>query len=166
MESRNAAELRDSRDEKRFRLSELPLLRRYIPSAVFKQIECGTLTYVNEMRLISTIFISGSGVDVSTDEGSRAAQDLMAEVQRCCYAHEGTLNKYLVDDKGMLFLLVFGLPPMVHTDDATRAVLACLDMVEIFRRFGLTGRFGVTTGRNYCGLVGRHCDRCFIVVAA
>jgi len=151
---RNAAELRDSRDEKRFRLSELPLLRRYIPSAVFKQIECGTLTYVNEMRLISTIFISGSGVDVSTDEGSRAAQDLMAEVQRCCYAHEGTLNKYLVDDKGMLFLLVFGLPPMVHTDDATRAVLACLDMVEIFRRFGLTGRFGVTTGRNYCGLVG------------
>jgi class 3 adenylate cyclase len=151
---RNAAMERDSRNEMRFALAELPVLRRYIPSSVFKQIEGGTLTYVNEMRNIATIFISGSGVDVSTDEGSRVAQDLMSGVQRCCYAHEGTLNKYLVDDKGMLFLLVYGLPPMVHTDDPSRAVLACLDIVEVFRRLGLVGRCGVTTGRNYCGVVG------------
>merc|ERR1719379_1159411 len=54
----------------------------------------------------------------------------------------------------MLFLLVYGLPPLVHMDDPTRAVLACLDMVEVFKRLGLVGRFGVTTGRNYCGVVG------------
>lgn len=151
---RNAALERDARADHRLQLSELSLLRRYIPSSVFKQIEGGTLTYVNEMRNISTIFISGSGVDVSTDSGSRLAQELMSAVQRACYAHEGTLNKYLVDDKGMLFLLVYGLPPMVHTDDPARAVLACMDMVEVFRRLSLVGRFGVTTGRNYCGVVG------------
>jgi class 3 adenylate cyclase len=152
---RNAAVERDAREENyKFQLSELPALRMYIPSAVFKQIEGGTLTYVNEMRNIATIFISGSGVDVSTDEGSKVAQDLMSGVQLCCYAHEGTLNKYLVDDKGMLFLLVYGLPPMVHTDDPSRAVLACLDIIEVFRRLGLVGRCGVTTGRNYCGVVG------------
>lgn len=151
---RNAAIERDLRGEVKFKLTELPVLRYYIPSAVFKQIEGGTLTYVNEMRNISTIFINGSGVDVSTEEGSKVAQELMSGVQRCCYAHEGTLNKYLVDDKGMLFLLVYGLPPMVHTDDPSRAVLACLDIVEIFRRLGLEGRCGVTTGRNYCGVVG------------
>jgi len=151
---RQAAIDRDMRDQHRFRLSELPILRRYIPSAVFKQIEGGTLTYVNEMRNISTIFIAGSGIDVSTDAGSRVAQELMSEIQRCCYAHEGTLNKYLVDDKGMLFLLVYGLPPMVHTDDATRAILACFDMTVVFKTLGLVGRFGITTGRNYCGVVG------------
>merc|ERR1719230_1002307 len=148
---RNAAIERDARNEMRFQLSELPVLRRYIPSAVFKQIEGGTLTYVNEMRNISTIFISGSGVDVSSAEGSVVAQELMSGVQRACYAHEGTLNKYLVDDKGMLFLLVYGLPPMVHTDDSARAVLACFDMCAVFKRLDLGGRFGVTTGRNYCG---------------
>lgn len=151
---RNAAMERDSRSDFRFQLSELPVLRRYIPSSVFKQIEGGTLTYVNEMRSIATIFISGSGIDVSTDEGSKVAQELMSGVQRCCYAHEGTLNKYLVDDKGMLFLLVYGLPPMVHTDDPSRAVLACLEIVEVFRRLNLVGRCGVTVGRNYCGVVG------------
>jgi len=145
---------RDTRREKQFALTELSVIRRYIPSAVFKQIEGGTLTYVNEMRTISTIFISGSGVDVSTDAGALVAQELMASVQRICYAMEGTLNKFVIDDKGMLFLLVFGLPPLVHPDDPTRAVLACLEFVQVFKKLELVGRFGVTTGRCYCGSCG------------
>merc|ERR1719379_2349093 len=60
----------------------------------------------------------------------------------------------LIDDKGMLFLLVFGLPPLVHTDDPTRAVLTCFDMVKIFKRLNLVGKFGITTGRNFCGICG------------
>ena len=64
------------------------------------------------------------------------------------------MNKYLVDDKGMLFLLVYGLPPMVHADDSARALLACFDMCAVFSRLKLGDRFGVTTGRNYCGVVG------------
>lgn len=43
------------------------------------------------------------------------------------------LNKFLVDDKGLLLLLVFGLPPLVHTDDPLRAVLACIDMVDVIK---------------------------------
>merc|ERR1719181_541212 len=151
---KHAARESDCRMEKRFRLSELNVIRRYTPSAVFKQIECGTLEYVNEMRNISVIFISGSGLDVMSDKGAREAQELMASVQRSCYAHEGTLNKFLIDDKGMLFLLVFGLPPLVHTDDPTRAVLACFDMVKVFKRMSLIGKFGVTSGRSYCGVCG------------
>jgi class 3 adenylate cyclase len=149
-----ATQLYDTRNEKLFKLEQLPIIRRYIPSSVFKQIECGTLQYVNEMRNISVIFISGSGLDVMSESGPRKAQDLMSSVQRVCYAHEGTLNKFLIDDKGMLFLLVFGLPPLVHPDDPTRAVLACMEFVEVFKRLELVGRFGVTTGRSYCGVCG------------
>ena len=52
---KHAARENDNRLEKRFRLSELNVIRKYTPSAVFKQIECGTLEYVNEMRNISVI---------------------------------------------------------------------------------------------------------------
>ena len=104
--------------------------RRYIPSAVFKQIESGTLPYVNEMRKISVMFINGSGLDaawrpllraseseVMSKDGPKQAQELMSsvrglhidsgvhslpsQVQKVCYSHEGTLNKFLIDDKGM-----------------------------------------------------------------
>jgi len=151
---KHAAMENDNRSEKRFRLSELNIIRKYIPSAVFKQIECGTLVYVNEMRNISVIFINGAGLDVMSTKGAATAQELMVEVQKKCYQHEGTLNKFMIDDKGMLFLLVFGLPPLVHTDDPTRAVLSCFDMVKVFKRLELVGRFGVTTGRSYCGVCG------------
>jgi len=151
---KHAAMERDRRHETQFKLSELNVIRRYIPSAVFKQIEGGTLTYVNEMRNISTIFIGGSGVDVSADDGALVAHNLMNSVQEICYAHEGTLNKFVIDDKGMLFLLVYGLPPLVHTDDPTRAVLSCFEMVKVFQKYDLTGKFGVTTGRAYCGVCG------------
>ena len=135
-------------------MTDLNKIRQYMPQAVYKQIECGTLTYVNEMRNISTIFINGSGLDIMSEQGPMIAQELMSSVQECCYQHEGTLNKFLIDDKGMLFLLVFGLPPLVHTDDPTRAVLACFDMVKVFKRLKLCGKFGVTTGRSYCGVCG------------
>eukprot|EP00392_Amoebophrya_sp_AT5.2_P017887 g18309.t1 len=110
----------DERSKYSFGPEQLDICRRYIPSAVFKQIAGGTLQYVNEMRNMSVIFINVQGVDVSTKQGSLTADTLMKGVQRCCNAHEGTLNKFLVDDKGMLFLLCFGLPPLVHTDDAYR----------------------------------------------
>jgi len=149
-----ATRLYDMRHKKTFGLEQLNIIRRYIPSSVFKQIECGTLPYVNEMRNVSVVFISGSGLDVSSPNGPKQAQELMSEVQKVCYAHEGTLNKFLIDDKGMLFLLVFGLPPLVHPDDPTRATLCCMELTEVFRRLKLVGRFGVTTGRCYCGVCG------------
>jgi len=151
---KHAAIENDDRSEKQFKLSELPLIRRYIPSAVYKQIECGTLEYVNEMRTITTIFISGSGLDVTDGNGASIAQELMESVQKNIYQHEGSLNKFLIDDKGMTFLIVFGLPPLVHKDDPTRAVLVCFDLIKVFQRLDLVGKFGVTTGRSYCGLVG------------
>merc|ERR1740121_1865874 len=43
---------------------------------------------------------------------------------------------------------------MVHPDDPTRAVLACMEFAEGFKRLNLIGRFGVTTGRSYCGVCG------------
>jgi len=33
---------------------------------------------------------------------------------------QGSINKFLVDDKGTTMLLCFGLPPVVHNDDAVR----------------------------------------------
>jgi len=144
----------DNRKGTRFQLSELNVIRRYIPSTVFKQIQGDTLTYVNEMRNISAMFVSAKGLDVMQDHGACQTQELMVSVQRTCYAHEGTLNKFLIDDKGMLFLLVWGLPPLVHRDDPTRALLAAFDMLKVFLDLKLVGKFGVTTGRSYCGLCG------------
>ena len=44
----------------------------------------------------------------------------------------------------------------MHTDDSIRAVLTCFDCADVISGLGpgLFGRFGVTQGTIYCGLVG------------
>ena len=58
------------------------------------------------------------------------AQLLMQELQRVVFNYEGIINKLLVDDKGLLALAVFGLPPFLHQDDAARAVAAGIALAE------------------------------------
>jgi len=151
---KHAAQENDVRRMHQFGLQELNVIRHFISSAVYKQIEGGTLEYVNEMRSISVLFIKCKGKDIMTREGADQVQEIMTKVQQCCYAHEGTLNKTLIDDKGMTFLLVWGLPPMVHTDDPTRAILAAFDISRACRSLGVTAYMGLTTGRSYCGVCG------------
>ncbi len=54
----------------------------------------------------------------------------MLEIQRVVYHWEGSINKILVDDKGLLVLCALGLPPMPHSDDPVRAVGTALDLVD------------------------------------
>jgi len=151
---KHAAQENDMRKNYQFGLQELSVIRRFIPSAVYKQIEGGTLEYCNEMRNISILFLKSKVKDIMTREGAEQTQALMKHVQKCCYEHEGTLNKTLIDDKGMTFLLVWGLPPMVHTDDPTRAMLAAFDIVRACKALGVTATMGLTTGQTYCGVCG------------
>jgi len=150
-----ATKLYDMRSDSAFKLTELNTIRKYMPSTVFKQIQCGTLQYVNEMRNVTTVFINIRGLDLlDLERGPERAHELTKQVQDVCYAHEGTLNKFFVTDKELIILLVFGLPPLVHPDDPTRAVLTALRLSDVFKSAGYEGRFGVTTGRSYCGVVG------------
>lgn len=47
-------------------------------------------------------------------------------VQESVYEYEGSINKFLMDDKGSTLVAVYGLPPVGHADDPTRGVLAAL----------------------------------------
>ncbi|CAN0429922.1 unnamed protein product [Discosporangium mesarthrocarpum] len=78
----------------------------------------------------------------------------MVAVQESVYQYEGSINKFLLDDKGSTLLAVFGLPPVGHADDPIRGVLAALRLCERLFDLGKTGSVGITTGEAFCGVVG------------
>lgn len=78
----------------------------------------------------------------------------MSVIQSCVYQFEGSMNKFLVDDKGVILLAVFGLPPLPHRDDSLRAVLASLHILKDIQKLGLQCAMGITVGRVFCGVVG------------
>merc|ERR1719446_849043 len=116
------------------------------------------------MRRLSVIFLSIAGLDPyqwkprdsrTNLSGAKEAQLLMRLMQRSVYALEGSVNKFLVDDKGALLLIVFGLPPLIHfSDDPIRATLCAMRMCDTLRDESLRGHVGVATGQCWCGVVG------------
>ena len=67
----------------------------------------------------------------------------------------GTLRQFLVDDKGSVVIVVFGLPAMAHSDDSTRAVTFALETIKNLKKKGLpNAKAGVCFGDVFCGAVG------------
>jgi len=134
--------------------THLSLMRRYIPKAMWKRLFKTAECFVSEMRTVSVLFMCIDGLDVSTEIGSIMAQQVMSSIQKSVYTQEGSVNKFLVDDKGVLLLVCFGLHPLLHADDPLRAMLAGQRMLDQLKEMELSGCVGVCTGRVWCGVVG------------
>eukprot|EP00038_Savillea_parva_P004006 m.132924 g.132924 ORF g.132924 m.132924 type:complete len:1339 (+) comp11346_c1_seq2:580-4596(+) len=143
-------------------------IRKYIPSAVTERIKSGdvhglrNVHMVAEIREVSVLFIVVNNYDISMEacggleQASDRAQRLMLEIQRHVFAQEGSINKMLVDDKGLLTIAVFGLPPLPHYDDPLRAIRAAVAVKAGVCRLGngVECSVGVTSGSAFCGVIG------------
>eukprot|EP00042_Codosiga_hollandica_P058529 m.884049 g.884049 ORF g.884049 m.884049 type:complete len:1470 (-) comp59887_c0_seq2:3899-8308(-) len=142
------------------------LMKRYIPKAIIPKLD-NKENLIAELREVSVIFVNVHGVDLVADSAGDFSQAvlvgklLMREIQRTLYDEEGSLNKIMVDDKGLTALCALGLPPMHHSDDPIRAVAAALAIVENLKLLGhgITASVGVATGRAFCGVVGSELRR-------
>ncbi|CAD7937076.1 unnamed protein product [Amoebophrya sp. A25] len=135
---------------------DVSMLSRYIPMSEFRAILADERMDA-EMRKISVIFLSiaSDRLDCNTEAGVLKTQMLMTCCQRSCYALEGSVNKFVVDDKGMLLLCCFGLKPLSHFgDDPVRATLAAMRMLDTLSDEGCKGQVGVSTGVVWCGVLG------------
>ena len=135
----------------------------YVPATVCKQLllnrrEDKIDASAAELRHVSVVFAHMAGVRAS------AAAAVVEALQRAVGVGEGDVNKILVDDKGMLCLAVFGLPPLVHVDDATRATAAALLVVGELAALGVAASVGVATGTAFCGFVGSSVRREYTVM--
>jgi hypothetical protein len=91
--------------------------------------------------------------------GLQRLQDAFALVQKCIYEYEGTINKFLVDDKGSTVIAAFGLPPVTHENDPIRGILASLAICAALGNMDLKASVGITTGAALCGVVGHQGNR-------
>ncbi len=59
-----------------------------------------------------------------------------------------------MDDKGSTLIVCFGLPPLMHQDDASRAVLTAFMLVDQLKLIDCKCRVGIATGKVFTGVVG------------
>ncbi|SCM25012.1 adenylyl cyclase beta, putative [Plasmodium chabaudi chabaudi] len=130
------------------------LLKSFIPDIVYRKLSLGYNMFVNETRKVTIIFVSVKDVDTSTMTGIYSTHSIMKITQKAVFTMEGTINKFIFDDKGILILIMFGLPPLYHSDDSIRALLTCFRLIDGLKSLKLNGSIGVSTGKIWCGMVG------------
>eukprot|EP00741_Cyanophora_paradoxa_P016183 tig00000042_g15623.t1 len=89
----------------------------------------------------------------------------VVSVMAALYGHEGSLHQLVRDDKGLVFIGVFGLWPVAHADDPVRAVACGMDVRTAMKDMGVRTHVGppratgslvceITTGLVFCTFVG------------
>lgn len=138
------------------------LLQCYVPAPAINVIEGGNGIWSGELRICSTIFCRLVGLEFKGGESDLdTVQRAFEVVHKHVEVFEGTLLRFIVDDKGASVLSAFGLPPLKHENDAVRAI-KCSMAIQTELRTMQTRQsdwqvgcsIGITTGEVFCGTVG------------
>jgi class 3 adenylate cyclase/predicted ATPase len=139
-------------------------LRTHIPGAITHRLMAGQADWLAEIRRMTILFLGIGGLQETGPSALDQIQATMLAFQQTVYRYEGSINKLLVDDKGVISIVLFGAPPMSHLDDPLRAVRCALDLQADAERLGLDLAIGVTTGQVFSGPVGSSTRREYTVI--
>jgi class 3 adenylate cyclase/tetratricopeptide (TPR) repeat protein len=147
-------------------------LRAYIPGVILARSAAGQTGWLAELRHVTVLFIhlpqstdpQGFQNPSALELSAQRLHQAMRELQTAVYRYEGSINKLSVDDKGVLVLAAFGLPPLAHENDAARALQAALAAHNALRALSMPSAIGITTGRAFCGLIGNERRREYTLI--
>ncbi|ETO20917.1 hypothetical protein RFI_16291, partial [Reticulomyxa filosa] len=135
-------------------LPKMRVLNHFIPRAASLRLAPRFRFWHQEIRIMTVLFINlqiPSLADIKIEKLQKVIEIIQANI----YRYEGSLNKFMYDDKGATAIAVFGLPPICNFDDPARAVYAALSLISDMKRIlNIQMNIGITTGRVYCGLLG------------
>ena len=135
--------------------------KQYKRGALIKQIpesSNGLSEMFAEVRTVTVIFVSLDNLGIDCEDGVRTheslekLQGIFTCMQTITYKFGGVVRQFLLDDKGCVFIAVFGL--VMHENDAERGVRAAMEIPNKLDTFQVKCSIGVTTGRVFCGVVG------------
>jgi class 3 adenylate cyclase/tetratricopeptide (TPR) repeat protein len=139
-------------------------VQAYVPEVVGARLAAGQAEWLAELRRVTALFLNLLDADPAAADQLEPLQRVMATVQPVLQRYEGNLKQVVVDDKGLTLIVVFGLPPLAHEDDAARAARAALAVQAALRELGVRCAIGLATGRAFCGAVGSEVHREYDVI--
>jgi class 3 adenylate cyclase/tetratricopeptide (TPR) repeat protein len=141
-------------------------LERYVSLGVVERLKVGQTAWLGELRRVSVMFLNLPGMDYDAEEALDFISTIMNAIQNILQVYEGTLNKFLVDDKGSTLVIGFGLPPFSHEDDSVRCAIAGMALLKNLRSLGLQPKIGIATGICYSGVIGSEQRREYTIIGA
>lgn len=128
-------------------------LSRFVPMPILSAIANNAIDDLAELRVITTLFLKLNSFP-SVGDDLLALQPLFFAYQSIISDCGGMLRQFLVDDKGCVMIVLFGVPTAMHLNNSSRAVRCAMLLSEQTRMLSHVCSIGITTGKAYCGLIG------------
>jgi hypothetical protein len=140
----------------------LQLVFRYgldTPASLLGQSEKGRKGGQQQRRRNSRVFDTNRSGGMSPTGGSVQLQQLQhvaSTLQREVIRHDGFVKELTMDDKGLVMVVGFGVPPCCRwaQDPVLGACEAALAIKSALKSYGQRCGIGITTGEVFCGTIG------------
>ncbi|CAM9767658.1 unnamed protein product, partial [Ectocarpus fasciculatus] len=129
------------------------VLKMYIPQPVKINLKDGVVETAGGIRKITVVFMELLDVEIAVSDDKDTLDQVnrtVRKIQETVCHYDATLRQFIVDDKGTVAIVVFGLPPIFHEDNAARGINLGLRLL----RQGVQAKIGVTTGSAFAGVIG------------
>ena len=126
----------------------LPYLTNFI--ALSKQYE----RWLKEIRILTIMFLT-LNIEITDNQNQKQTfQNIIYKIQEISHNSYGTINKIILDDKGISILLIWGLAPNSFTGDTSFSVRASFEIWNFLNKINIDCQIGIGTGLCFCGVCG------------
>ncbi|MGI9510944.1 MAG: AAA family ATPase, partial [Geminicoccaceae bacterium] len=112
--------------------------------------------WLPQLRMISALFVKIDELPAERDDALPAFQRAVTALQRAIRPYSASSGTLIVDDKGLVFKLYFGMPYNSHRDDGVQALQSALAVESALGAIGLATSIGIADGEGVCMPIGGH----------
>ena len=152
------------RDHPPLPASACDILRAYLPDTVAAWLDSDSAAWCAELRRVTVTFVGIGGLDYHDASTLGRLQETIVCIESSRQHFGGSINQFMVDDKGTVLLIVHGVPPHSYQDNELRALRCATALSGGLSAIGLQPSIGLASGRVFCGPVGNQRRRCHTVL--
>jgi class 3 adenylate cyclase len=126
----------------------------FVPRPVLAAVYSESLDHIGELREVTTMFLSLDSYSPDLHRDPTTLQPFFVMAQKILFESGGYLRQFLVDDKGCVFIAMWGMPSFTYTNNCSRALYCAVQISVEAKKLEHETSIGITTGNVFCGSVG------------
>jgi class 3 adenylate cyclase len=120
--------------------------------------------WTSELRRVNVLFVRIHGLDEAGPSAVADYQRVVLALHESIGATSATSGRLLIDNGGLVFVLVLGDPLNARGDDPDRVLTFGMALRRRLNMLGLHASMGFASGRVFCGVIGNDVRRQYVTV--
>lgn len=143
-----------TQDERGEQMGILESAAFFVPRPILAAVYSESLEHIGELRQVTTMFLSLDSYSPILHRDPSSLQPFFLMAQGILFEAGGFLRQFLVDDKGCVFIAMWGMPSFTYANNCSRALSCGVSIGMGAKELDHKCSIGITTGNVFCGSVG------------